>query len=235
MKWSFVRLFRHPQPFSLICKTCLAVRLPALRIEAWWKRWHGTQLAARQRCQIQDMRRREPGVARCRSGGTEILFCAMRSGSPSRRTSGWIYARRRASPRRRGRSVFGKARRGRKELGYARARCRECCSRIRNSSQRPSSCFQRGCERAVAAERQIAKGDDREALMSGSAANAVATFFNDTARVRDTEGKKSSEFADEERAHLELLISEYRSIHRRQRRRTRADRASGRRDGPHAV
>ena len=73
---------------------------------------------------------------------------------------------------------------------------------------------------------QLSRGvNDREALMIGiKCERGSHKFFKRYGeKFEDSEGKKIFlEFADEERAHLELLIREYRGLLDRQRRRGRA-------------
>jgi rubrerythrin len=81
--------------------------------------------------------------------------------------------------------------------------------------------------------------NDREALMIGiKCERGSHRFFKRYGeKFEDSEGKRIFlEFADEERAHLELLIREYRLLVERQRRRTPAARKKpGRKRREHSV
>ena len=99
---------------------------------------------------------------------------------------------------------------------------------------RPTFLFFKGAANGLfaAATDRLANGvDDRQALMIGiKCERGSYRFFKRYGdKFEDSEGKKIFlEFADEERAHLELLIREYRSLLERQRRR-RARRVTKRR------
>jgi rubrerythrin len=86
---------------------------------------------------------------------------------------------------------------------------------------------------SAAADRLANGVDDRQALMIGiKCERGSHRFFKRYGdKFEDSEGKRIFlEFADEERAHLELLIREYRSLVQRQRkgRRSPARRAKRR-------
>ena len=100
----------------------------------------------------------------------------------------------------------------------------------------PTFLFFKGAANGLfaAGAEQLAKGvNDREALMIGiKCERGSHRFFKRYGeKFEDSEGKQIFlEFADEERAHLELLIREYRSLVERQKRRRgpppRAERAA---------
>jgi rubrerythrin len=89
---------------------------------------------------------------------------------------------------------------------------------------RPTFLFFKGAANGLfaAGAEQLTKGvDDLKALMIGIRCERGShRFFKRYGeRFEDSEGKKIFlEFADEERAHLELLIREYRSLVERQHR-----------------
>jgi len=95
---------------------------------------------------------------------------------------------------------------------------------------RPTFLFFKGAANGLfaAGAEQLTKGvDDLKALMIGIRCERGShRFFKRYGeRFEDSEGKKIFlEFADEERAHLELLIREYRSLVERQSRGRRAKR-----------
>ncbi len=102
---------------------------------------------------------------------------------------------------------------------------------------RPTFLFFKGAANGLfaAGAEQVAGGvDDKQALMVAiKCERASHRFFKRYGeRFEDSEGKQVFlEFASEERAHLELLIREYRALARRQARRPRS-RAPRRARGP---
>jgi rubrerythrin len=128
----------------------------------------------------------------------------------------------------RGRAVFQElaAEEG-QHLGVLEARYRELTAKDPQLESRPTFLFLKGaanvrCRHRTAARR---RRDDAQALLIGiKCERGSHKFFKRYGeRFEDSEGKQVFlEFADEERAHLDLLIREYRSLRERQgRRRTR--------------
>jgi rubrerythrin len=118
-------------------------------------------------------------------------------------------------------------------LGTLEKRYRELLQQDPQLESRPTFLFFKGAANGLfsAAADRLANGvDDRQALMIGiKCERGSHRFFKRYGdKFEDSDGKRIFlEFADEERAHLELLIREYRSLVQRQRR--RPPRRSGKR------
>jgi rubrerythrin len=124
----------------------------------------------------------------------------------------------------RGRRVFEKlAEEEKTHLSTLEARYRELLQQDPQLEARPTFLFFKGAANGLfaAGAEQLAKGvNDRQALMIGIRCERGShRFFKRYGeRFEDSEGKRIFlEFADEERAHLELLIREYRALVERQR------------------
>jgi rubrerythrin len=110
-------------------------------------------------------------------------------------------------------------------LATLEKRYAELLQRDPQLESRPTFLFFKGAANGLfaAGADQLAKGvNDRQALMIGIRCERGShRFFKRYGeRFEDSEGKQIFlEFADEERAHLELLIREYRALVHRQRRR----------------
>jgi rubrerythrin len=128
----------------------------------------------------------------------------------------------------RGRHVFEKlAEEEREHLGTLEKRYRELLTQDPQLESRPTFLFFKGAANGLfsaGAEQMTAGINDRQALMIGIRCERGShRFFKRYGdRFEDSEGKRIFlEFADEERAHLELLIREYRSLIKRTARRNR--------------
>jgi rubrerythrin len=162
-------------------------------------------------------------------GVPELLFArdALRIAIATERSGLEFYTRAAGIARdARGRRVFEKLAEEEKEhLGTLEARYRELLSQDPQLESRPTFLFFKGAANGLfsAGTEQLTKGlDDRKALMIGIRCERGShKFFKRYGeRFEDSEGKRIFlEFADEERAHLELLIREYRSLVDRQSRR----------------
>ncbi len=114
-------------------------------------------------------------------------------------------------------------RKRRSHLATLEARYRELLQQDPQLESLPTFLFFKGAANGLfaAGADQLTKGvNDRKALMIGIRCERGShKFFKRYGeRFEDSEGKKIFlEFADEERAHLELLIREYRSLVHRQR------------------
>ena len=248
-RFRFEHSYRHPRHFHLICKTCsrsfeflssdietlieevanarnFAPRQSVLQI-------HGTCEACR------------TGRAPAAEGGvTELLFArdALRIAIATERSGLDFYSRAaRITKDTRGRRVFEKLAEEEKEhLGTLEKRYRELLQQDPQLESRPTFLFFKGAANGLfaAGAEQLAKGvNDREALMIGiKCERGSHRFFKRYGeKFEDSEGKKIFlEFADEERAHLDLLIREYRNLVERQQRR-RGGRARGRARRPRAT
>ncbi len=240
-RFRFEHSYRHPRHFHLICKSCnrsfefLSSDIEALVEEVAAARGftprqsvlqiHGTCEACRTG--------REPAVEE--TGVPELLFArdALRVAIATER-SGLDFYTRAASITRdsRGRKVFERlAGEEREHLSTLEARYRDLLQQDPQLESRPTFLFFKGAANGLfaAGADQLTKGvDDRQALMIGIRCERGShRFFKRYGeRFEDSEGKRIFlEFADEERAHLELLIREYRSLVQRQRQRRRTPRA----------
>jgi Fur family ferric uptake transcriptional regulator len=232
-RFRFEHSYRHPRHFHLICKSCnrsfefLSSDIEALLEEVAAAR----NFAARQSVlQIhgtcEECRTGRPSAV---EGGTiEILFArdALRIAIATERSGLEFYSRAaRLTRDSRGRRVFEKlADEEKTHLATLEARYRELLQQDPQLEARPTFLFFKGAANGLFAtgSEQLARGvDDRQALMIGiKCERGSHRFFKRYGeRFEDSEGKRIFlEFADEERAHLELLIREYRALIERQRR-----------------
>jgi Fur family ferric uptake transcriptional regulator len=245
-RFRFEHSYRHPRHFHLICKTCnrsfefLSSDIEALVEEVAAARGFAPRQSVLQihgTCEACQTGR--PPLAD--GGVTELLFArdALRIAIATERSGLEFYSRAARLTRDvRGRKVFEKLAEEEKEhLGTLEARYRELLQQDPQLESRPTFLFFKGAANGLfaAGAEQLARGvNDREALMIGiRCERASHKFFKRYGeKFEDSEGKKIFlEFADEERAHLELLIREYRSLVGRQRRRpsSRAQRKPRRR------
>jgi Fur family ferric uptake transcriptional regulator len=236
-RFRFEHSYRHPRHFHLICKSCnrsfefLSSDIEALLEEVATARGftprqsvlqiHGTCEACR-----------TGRPASAEGGTTELLFArdALRIAIATERSGLEFYSRAsRITRDPRGRRVFEKlADEERNHLATLEARYRELLHKDPQLEARPTFLFFKGAANGLfaAGADQLTKGvNDRQALMIGIRCERGShRFFKRYGeRFEDSEGKQIFlEFADEERAHLELLIREYRAlVHRQGRRRGR--------------
>ncbi len=245
-RYRFEHSYRHPRHFHLICKTCsrsfefLSSDIEALLEEV---------AAARSFTPRQSVLQIHGTCEACRTGrapvaepaATELLFArdALRIAIATERSGLEFYSRAaRVTKDTHGRRVFEKlAGEEQEHLGTLEARYRELLQQDPQLESRPTFLFFKGAANGLfaAGAEQLAKGvNDREALMIGiKCERGSHRFFKRYGeKFEDSEGKRIFlEFADEERAHLELLIREYRGLLERQRRRSgsRAARSKPRR------
>jgi Fur family ferric uptake transcriptional regulator len=233
-RFRFEHSYRHPRHFHLICKTCnrsfefLSSDIESLIEEVAAAR----QFAPRQSVlQIhgtcEACRTGRPAVAE--QGVTELLFArdALRIAIATERSGLEFYSRAaRLTRDGRGRRVFEKLAEEEKEhLATLEKRYQELLHQDPQLESRPTFLFFKGAANGLfaAGAEQLAQGvDDRQALMIGIRCERGShRFFKRYGeKFEDSEGKRIFlEFADEERAHLELLIREYRALVARQRRR----------------
>ena len=233
-RFRFEHSYRHPRHFHLICKTCnrsfefLSSDIESLLEEV---------AAARNFTPRQSVLQIHGTCESCRTGRapvaeggvTELLFArdALRIAIATERSGLEFYARAaRITRDSRGRRVFQKLAEEEKEhLATLEARYNELLQQDPQLESRPTFLFFKGAANglfAAGAERLANGVDDRQALMIGiKCERGSHRFFKRYGeKFEDSEGKKIFlEFADEERAHLELLIREYRALVDRQRRR----------------
>jgi rubrerythrin len=242
-RFRFEHSYRHPRHFHLICKSCnrsfefLSSDIESLLEEV---------AAARNFTARQSVLQIHGTCESCRTGraspvegGTaELVFArdALRIAIATERSGLEFYTRAASIARdSRGRRVFEKlATEEQEHLATLEKRYRDLLQQDPQLESRPTFLFFKGAANGLfaAATDRLANGvDDRQALMIGiKCERGSYRFFKRYGeKFEDSEGKKIFlEFADEERAHLELLIREYRSLVERQRRR-RARRITKRR------
>ena len=233
-RFRFEHSYRHPRHFHLICKSCnrsfefLSSDIEALLEEvATARNFTPRQSVLQIHGTCETCRTGRPAVAE--GGTTEQLFArdALRIAIATERSGLEFYSRAsRITKDARGRSVFEKLAAEEKEhLGTLETRYRELLQEDPQLESRPTFLFFKGAANGLfaAGADQLTKGvDDRQALMIGIRCERGShRFFKRYGeRFEDSEGKRIFlEFADEERAHLDLLIREYRSLVHRQRRR----------------
>jgi Fur family transcriptional regulator, ferric uptake regulator len=233
-RFRFEHSYRHPRHFHLICKACnrsfefLSSDIESLLEEV---------AAARNFTARQSVLQIHGTCESCRTGRTstveggvtELVFArdALRIAIATERSGLEFYSRAAAISRdARGRRVFEKlAAEEQEHLGTLEKRYHELLQQDPQLESRPTFLFFKGAANGLfsAAADRLANGvDDRQALMIGiKCERGSYRFFKRYGeKFEDSEGKKIFlEFADEERAHLELLIREYRSLVQRQRRR----------------
>jgi Fur family ferric uptake transcriptional regulator len=233
-RFRFEHSYRHPRHFHLICKSCnrsfefLSSDIEALIEEV---------AAARGFTPRQSVLQIHGTCEACRTGKpleaeestTELIFArdALRIAIATERSGLEFYTRAsNITKDARGRRVFQKLADEEKEhLGTLEARYRELLQQDPQLESRPTFLFFKGAANGLfsAGADQLTKGvDDRQAMMIGIRCERGShKFFKRYGeRFEDSEGKRIFlEFADEERAHLDLLIREYRSLLERQRQR----------------
>jgi Fur family ferric uptake transcriptional regulator len=233
-RFRFEHSYRHPRHFHLICKSCnrsfefLSSDIEALIEEV---------AAARGFTPRQSVLQIHGTCEACRTGQpleaeestTELIFArdALRIAIATERSGLEFYTRAsNITKDARGRRVFQKLADEEKEhLGTLEARYRELLQQDPQLESRPTFLFFKGAANGLfsAGADQLTKGvDDRQAMMIGIRCERGShKFFKRYGeRFEDSEGKRIFlEFADEERAHLDLLIREYRSLLERQRQR----------------
>src|SRR5512132_4041186 len=231
-RFRFEHSYRQPRHFHLICKSCnrsfefLSSDIEALVEEVATARSFSPSQSVVQiygtceACRTGRHLTSEPGH-------TDLLFArdAMRIAIATERSGLEFYSRAaRAARDARGRAVFHKlAEEEREHLGTLEARYQRLIAQDAMLESRPTFLFFKGAANGLfaAGAEQVARGvDDRQALMIGiKCERGSHRFFKRYGeRFEDSEGKRIFlEFADEERAHLELLIREYRALVERQR------------------
>ena len=243
-RFRFEHSYRHPRHFHLICKTCnrsfefLSSDIETLIEEVATARSFAPRQSVLQihgTCEA--CRTGRPPTAE--GGVTELLFArdALRIAIATERSGLDFYSRAaRITKDARGRRVFEKLAEEEKEhLGTLEKRYRELLQQDPELESRPTFLFFKGAANGLfaAGAEQLAKGvNDREALMIGiKCERGSHRFFKRYGeKFEDSEGKKIFlEFADEERAHLDLLIREYRGLVERQKRRRGGTRGRARR------
>src|SRR5471030_2011293 len=226
--------YRHPRHFHLICTTChsssefLSSDVESLMEEiAAARNFTATQAIVQifGICEQCSTGRQTPPID---GATTEMVFArdALRMAIATERSGLDFYTRAAGLTKDpRGRSVFQKlAGEEREHLGTLEKRYRELIAGDSELESRPTFLFFKGAASGLFAEgaKHLRKGvNDQEALLIGiKCERGSHLFFKKYGeRFEDSEGKQVFlEFAEEERAHLELLIREYRALRDRQSR-----------------
>jgi Fur family ferric uptake transcriptional regulator len=225
--------YRHPRHFHLICTTChrssefLSSDIESLVEEI---------SSARRFAQAQTVVQVFGTCDDCRTGATtppidgtttESVFArdALRIAIATERSGLEFYTRAaRATVDPRGRAVFQRlAEEEGEHLGTLETRYRELIADDPQLESRPTFLFFKGAANGIFADgtEKLSQGvDDQQALLIGiKCERGSHKFFKRYGeRFEDSEGKRIFlEFADEERAHLDLLIREYRALQARQK------------------
>ena len=237
-RFRFEHAYRHPRHFHLICKSCnrsseflssdIEVLLDEIAIARGFDA-HQSMLQIHGTCEDCQAGRPTPSAV----ATTELLFArdALRMAISTERSGLEFYSRGATQVQdARARKVFLRlAGEEQEHLGTLEGRYKELLAEDPKLESYPTFLFFKGAANGLFATGadQLAKiVDDREALMIGIRCERGShKFFKRYGeRFEDSEGKRIFlEFADEEREHLQLLISEYRALVARQdrpRRRT---------------
>jgi rubrerythrin len=230
----FEPAYRHPRHFHLICTTChSSSEFLSSDVESLMEEIAGARNFEASQAVVQIYGTCE----QCRTGRkippidgltTELVFArdALRMAIATER-SGLDFYTRAASLTKdaRGRTVFQRLAGEEKEhLGTLQKRYRELVAKDPQLESRPTFLFFKGAASGLfaAGAEQLRKGvNDQQALLIGIRCERGShEFFKRYGeRFEDSEGKQVFlEFADEERAHHELLVREYRALRERQRR-----------------
>jgi Fur family ferric uptake transcriptional regulator len=226
--------FRHPRHFHLICTTChrssefLSSDVEALMEEiATARDFTPTQSVVQILGTCQECRtgKKTPSID---GTTTDRVFArdALRMAIATERSGLEFYTRAATLTKDpRGRSVFQKlAAEEREHLGTLQKRYADLAASDPQLESRPTFLFFKGAASGLFAEgaEELRKGvNDQQALRIGIRCERGShEFFKRYGeRFEDSEGKQVFlEFADEERAHLDLLLREYRALRERQRR-----------------
>jgi len=227
--------YRHPRHFHLICTTChsssefLSSDVESLMEEI---------AAARNFAATQSIVQIYGTCEACRTGSkpapldgaaTELVFArdALRMAIATERSGLEFYTRAAGLTKdARGRTVFQRlAGEEREHLGTLEKRYGELVAKDPQLESKPTFLFFKGAASGLFAEgaAKLREGvNDQQALLIGiKCERGSHKFFKRYGeRFEDSEGKRIFlEFADEERAHLDLLIREYRALVERQNRR----------------
>lgn len=223
--------FRHPRHYHLVCNTChrssefLSSDIEGLIEEiASARQFQPDQTVIQVFGMCEDCRtgRQTPALD---GAATEAVFArdALRMAIATERSGLAFYTRAAAiTTDARGREVFARLAEEEKEhLGTLERRYAELTTEDPALESRPTFLFFKGAANGIFAEgaEKLGTGvDDLQALLIGIRCERDShKFFRKYGeRFEDSEGKQIFlEFADEERAHRDLLIAEYRSLRER--------------------
>jgi rubrerythrin len=228
--------YRHPRHFHLICTQChrssefLSSDVESLMEEIASARSFSATRAVVQIYGTCDDCTTGTKTAPIDGATTERVFArdALRMAIATERSGLEFYTRAATLTKdQRGRAIFQElaAEEG-QHLGVLEQRYRELTAQDPQLESRPTFLFFKGAASGLfeAGTEQLRSGgvDDARALLIGiKCERGSHKFFKRYGeRFEDSEGKQVFlEFADEERAHLDLLIREYRSLRQRQGRR----------------
>jgi len=223
--------YRHPRHFHLICTTChRSSEFLSSDVESLVDEIAG----ARNFTPSQQVVQIYGTCEECRTGKktppidgatTELVFArdALRMAIATERSGLEFYTRAASITKdARGRAVFQKLAEEEKEhLGTLQKRYKELAAQDPQLESRPTFLFFKGAASGLFADgaEQLRKGvNDEQALLVGiKCERGSHKFFKRYGeRFEDSEGKQIFlEFAEEERAHRDLLISEYRALRER--------------------
>jgi len=239
-KFRFEHSYRQPRHFHLICKTChRSFEFLSSDIESSIEEVAAARTFTASQSVVQiygtcDECRSGRAPAANSDGHTDLVFArdALRIAIATERSGHEFYSRAaRVTRDARGRKVFQDLAIEEKEhLGKLEARYNELRLRDPQLESRPTFLFFKGAANGLFAEgaERLLKGvNDQQALLIGIRCERGShRFFKKYGeRFEDSEGKQIFlEFADEERAHLDLLIREYRALVKRQGRTRRGTR-----------
>ena len=228
--------YRHPRHFHLICTQChrssefLSSDVEGLMEEVASARGFSATRSVVQIYGVCEECRTGKKTAPIDGATTERVFArdALRMAIATERSGLEFYTRAASLTKdQRGRTVFQElaAEEG-EHLGVLETRYRELMKSDPQLDSRPTFLFFKGAASGLfqAGTDELRRGgvDDAKALLIGiKCERGSHQFFKRYGeRFEDSEGKQVFlEFADEERAHLDLLIREYRSLRQRQGRR----------------
>jgi Fur family transcriptional regulator, ferric uptake regulator len=240
-RFRFEPSYRHPRHFHLICTTChRSSEFLSSDVESLIEEIAG----ARNFVPSQSIVQVHGTCEECRTGKqtppidgttTELVFArdALRMAIATERSGLEFYTRAaRLTRDARGRTVFERlAGEEREHLATLQKRYRELVAEDPQLENRPTFLFFKGAASGLFASgaEELSKGvNDEQALLIGiNCERGSHEFFKRYGeRFEDSEGKQVFlVFADEERAHLELLMREYRALRQRQNRQRRSRRA----------
>jgi Fur family ferric uptake transcriptional regulator len=234
-RFRFEHSYRHPRHFHLICKTCnQSFEFLSSDIEALMEEVAAARHFAAKQSVVQIYGTceecRTGSAAGVKGGTTEMVFArdALRIAIATERSGLEFYSRAsRITQDPRGRVVFQKlAEEEKQHLGTLESRYAQLVKADPQLESRPTFLFFKGAANGLFAEgadRLTTGVNDQQALLIGIRCERGShRFFKKYGeRFEDSEGKQIFlEFADEEKAHLELLIREYKNLVKRKGRRS---------------
>jgi Fur family transcriptional regulator, ferric uptake regulator len=241
-RFRFEHSYRQPRHFHLICKTChrsfefLSSDIEGLIEEISSARSFSAAQSVVQIYGTCEECRTGRSSALIGMGHTDLVFArdALRIAIATERSGLEFYSHAaRVTRDARGRKVFNDlALEEQEHLGKLEERYNELLRRDPQLESRPTFLFFKGAANGLFAEgsERLMKGvNDQQALMIGIRCERGShQFFKKYGeRFEDSEGKQIFlEFADEERAHLDLLVREYRALVKRQGRARRPSRSA---------